>query len=221
MKKPLKLTFVFLILFSSVHAQTHIKTGPSAGINFAKMSFKSSKDGIGLTPSVLAAFHVGWDVQFALAKNLGLQTGVEVSSKGSRYNFYGTPFQLTPSYIEVPVNVMFKNVIFPVLFLSAGPYFAYAIHGNVQYGAIITDMNLGHSSNSIIRKFDYGLDIGIGLDAPALQISGKYEMGIANLSPGGYFNRIRNSVFEISLTVFLRHHGYRAKGTRHHRFLLF
>lgn len=221
MKKPLRLTFVFLILFSTVQAQTHIKTGPSAGINFAKMSFKSSKDGIGLTPAVLAAFHVGWDVQFNLAKNLGLQTGVEVTSKGSRYNVDGTPFRITPSYLEVPVNIMVKNVIAPVLFLSAGPYFAYAIHGDVQYGAIITNMNLGNSTNRMIRRFDCGLDIGIGLDAPSLQISGKYEMGIANLSTGGYFNKMRNGVFEVSLTVFLRRKGYHMKRKHHHRFLGF
>lgn len=219
MKKPLKLTFVFLLLFSAVQAQTHIKTGPRAGINIATMSFKSTQDGKKLSPIPLAAFHVGWDVEFNLAKNLGLQSGIEITSKGSLYNVGGTSFRLTPSYLEIPVNLMVKNVIAPMLFLSAGPYFAYAIHGDVQYGAIITNMNLGNSTDSMIKRFDCGLDIGIGLDAPALQISGKYEMGITNLSPGGYFNKMRNGVFEISLTVFLKRRGYHPKGKHHHRFL--
>lgn len=221
MKKPSLLTFVFLFLFSAIQAQTHIRTGPSAGVNFATMSFKSTQDNTRLSPVILAAFHVGWDMEFPLDKNLGLQTGIALTSKGSIYNIAGTSFRLTPSYLEIPVNLMVKNVIAPMLFFSVGPYFAYAIHGDVQYGAIITTMNLGNSSNSMIKKFDYGLDVGIGLDTPSLQISGKYEMGIANLSPGGNFNKIRNGVFEICLTVFLRHNRYHAKKTHHHRFLLF
>lgn len=222
MKKPLRLTVAFLILFSTIHAQTHIKTGPEAGINFAKMSFKSSQTGMELKPSAIAAFHVGWVVQFNVAKNLDLQTGLELTTKGSRFNFDGTTLQLTPSYLEIPVNLMVKNIVLPVMFFSAGPYFSRGFYGNVQYGAIITNMNLGNSSESMIKRFDYGLDVGIGLDAPSIQISGKYEMSIANLSPGGYFDKIRNGVFEFSLTFFLRHQGYRTKEhTPHHRFLRF
>jgi len=132
MKKPLKRTFIFLLLFSAVQAQTHIKTGPRAGINIATITFKSTQDGKKLSPIPLAAFHVGWDVEFNLAKNLGLQSGIEITSKGFIYNIAGKSLRLTPNYLEKPVNIMVKNVIAPMLFLSAGPYFAYAFHGNVQ-----------------------------------------------------------------------------------------
>lgn len=202
MKPKLKITLLILILFSVSQLKAKVKTGPEAGINFSRMTLQSS--GVAIVPSALTTFHIGWDVEFNLKHHLGLQTGLIFSSKGAKYNVNGYEFQITPSYLVVPINLMIKNIISPMVFLSAGPYFAYGFSGKIKSGAFISDMNFGDSNDSYIKHFDYGLDLGIGFGTSSFQLSGKYELGIANLSPQKpSSNKIRNGVFEVSLAIFL------------------
>lgn len=223
MKKLFKLTFACLIVLAASQTKAQVRVGPEAGLNLAKMTFKSS--GIGITPSTLVTFHAGVDVEFKLTKSVFLQTGVLYSIKGTKYsepitlgkkdaiangpqlNLKDTQassdFQISPNYIEVPIHFMAKfDMGNPKLFLLAGPYFAYGVGGKIKSGGESQNINFGNDDNSDLKPLDIGLDLGLGVEFSGLQISGRYGIGLADISTTSDVT-IRNSVIQVSLAYMI------------------
>jgi hypothetical protein len=203
MKNLMKSTMVICLMFIIPVIQAQPKIGPTAGLNLSTMTLKSM--GVSLDPKTLVGFNVGVISEFNLKGNLALQPSLLFSTKGSKFSVLEEDMKISPSYIEIPVNAVYKfGTGSPKYFLSAGPYFAFGIGGKVDYGGESADIAYGSDDSSDMKAFDYGLNLGAGVEINRLVISAHYGLGLTNLAPVTTDDtKMKNNVIGISISYFL------------------
>jgi hypothetical protein len=179
----MRFAWMVCLIFSVTIMQAQIKFGPKAGLNLSTMTLKNS--GIAVDPKTLVGFHVGVISEIPLKGNFVLQPALLYSSKGSKYSFGGEDMSISPGFIELPVNAVYKFDIGNMkLFLNAGPYFAYGISGKIKSGGESQSIEFGSDDNADMKPFDMGINFGAGLEIQNFLISLNYDLGLANLVPG-------------------------------------
>ncbi len=71
-----------------------------------------------------------------------------------------------------------------------GPYFAYGIGGKFKTPDYTRDIHYVPSVNSDMKRFDFGLNFGVGLEIHKFQISAQYGLGLLNLAPSEAVNAV-------------------------------
>jgi hypothetical protein len=211
MKKG-KLIFCFTVLSLFIITAKAQEKKSSAilrgGVNLANVSV-TDNGGID-DAKMLTSFQVGIIGDLNITSFLALQPGVIFSGKGTKTqrgsesdaNFYRATSN--PYYVEVPVNLVFKT---PTgnsnFFVGAGPYIAMGIAGKNKVDGKIGGVSYSSERNikwsnddpttlnqeegsgfGIMKRFDYGLNGTIGVEASKLVISANYGLGLAKLQSG-------------------------------------
>lgn len=209
----MKRVLAFFVLFCGIvnfSAQAQLRFGAVGGVNVSTMSIE--ENGVGFDPKSLVGFHVGGFMDISLTDRLSLQPAVLYSTKGSNYKGFDLTFKTT--YIEVPVNFVYKLGWSDYYFLViAGPYFGYGVGGYMSYGGAKADMKWGSSSTDILKPFDMGLNTGVGVTYKNVQLSLIYQFGLANISNFSNLEGMdlqepanigsHNSVLSMSLSYFI------------------
>ncbi|MEJ7737283.1 MAG: porin family protein [Chitinophagaceae bacterium] len=134
--------------------------GIRAGVNFQNLNGKNS-NGDKLENDLKPGFHVGVNADIPVATDFYIQPGVLFSTKGAKVPSTTNESKINLSYIEVPVNLLYKPAFGTGrLLLGFGPYVGYAIGGKV--------------------KPDNGNDFDIKF---------QNSVSLAELRTGGYFSR--------------------------------
>lgn len=228
-KKNLVLSFVALsLMVISAQAQksSAILRG---GVNLANVSV-TDNGGID-DAKMLTSFQVGIIGDLNITSFLALQPGVVFTGKGSKTqrgnesdaNFYRATSN--PYYVEVPVNLVFKTPTGTSnFFVGAGPYIAMGIAGKNKVKGKIAGVSYSSENNikwsnddpttlneeegsgfGILKRFDYGLNGTIGVEASKLVISANYGLGLAKLQSGsggsGEDNNNKHRVLSFTLGV--------------------
>ena len=177
--------FVFVFVFSLITAQlkAQVKFGPKAGLNLTEMSLKSGD--LSYNPSTVAGFHVGFILETRINKHFYLQPGIFYSTKGSNYKIGMENVSISPDYIEIPVNFLWKINLKGTakLLIYTGPYFAAGIAGSYNINGNSKKIKFGTSASDDLKPFDYGLNFGVGFEIHHFQITGQYGYGLMNLNP--------------------------------------
>ncbi len=201
MKRLLSI-FIIALATMSTKAQTYIQ----GGANFANIT--NTNDGQTEENGVLTTFNAGFLSRFGLSSIIDLESGVLLSGRGSKAETYfngGNDYVKTkfnPLYIEVPLNLVFK-VPFDKglgLFFNAGPYVAVGVAGKSKVESKIGVLS-STSSNSIkfsnddpftsqqddaaynkLKRFDYGVNIGTGVEFKHLLLKANYGLGLAKIN---------------------------------------
>lgn len=179
------------------------RSGPEfgivAGANLANISATGGSGDI--TTGLVAGVSARW----RLAGPWSIQPELLYSQKGSKDSFddpdFGPgSFKLRLDYIEAPIHVRYdipaRSTVKP--FLLAGPYLGYRLGcdaksegvgidcdgGSIDIGGGQTiDVDLG------LKRFDYGLSAGGGIDFPlggrTAMIGARYGLGLAKLASEG------------------------------------
>ena len=201
-------SFLVLVLISTIaygqQARLH------GGINLANVSIND--DGGVDDANMLTAFQLGVIGDVHLGSIVYLQPGIVYTGKGSKVQ-NGDPGQngyykqtFNPSYIEVPVNLVFKSpaVGNTRFFGGAGPYMAIGVGGkaktegrnlvgieyNVERDIEFSDDDPTTLSEeegagfNIVRRFDYGLNGVAGIEGKSMVLSVNYGYGLAKLQSG-------------------------------------
>ena len=178
------------------------------GVNLANVSI--TKDGGIDDAKMLTSFQAGIIGDINITTFLALQPGIVFTGKGTKTqrgnegdaNFYRATSN--PYYIEVPVNLVFKTPTGSSnFFIGAGPYFAMGIAGKNKVNGSIAGVSYSSEKNikfsnddpttldeeegsgfGILKRFDYGLNGTIGIEASNLVISANYGLGLAKLQSG-------------------------------------
>lgn len=180
--KNLKFAFVICMLFIVTGMQAQVKFGPTAGLNLSTMTAKSG--GISLDPKTIVGFNVGIIAEFGFTDNLFLQPALLFTTKGSKYTIFESEATITPSFIEIPVNVVYKfGSGSTKFFVNAGPYFAYGIGGKIKSGGESVKISFGSGESNDMKPLDFGLTFGAGVELNNFIISAHYGLGLANLAP--------------------------------------
>lgn len=166
------------------------------GVNLANIS--NNDDGGYDDSRMLTSFQAGVIGDFNLTEFLALQPGLLYTGKGIKFENSQQKLTFNPRYLELPVNLVFKtptgNAKF---FVGAGPYIAMGIGGKFKGEGLIDFENDIEFTNDDpltaeeegagafrVRRFDYGLNGTIGIEASNLVVSANYGLGLAKIASG-------------------------------------
>ncbi len=206
---------ILLSVISSFYVSSFAQTtfGLRGGLNLADISLKTS--GIGIDASKMKpGFHVGAVVDHSITDILAIETGLMLETKGSKIKasaIGGTTGEAVTNifYLDVPVNLKasydFGGIGIYGLF---GPYVGFALSSKDKYtgdfesaaGMSEYDNKIGNSDTDDLKRMDFGLTMGTGVEIDKFQLGVGYDLGLANIQPGGDSdNFVKNKVFKISV----------------------
>ncbi|AYL94710.1 porin family protein [Mucilaginibacter celer] len=222
MKKPI---LSLLLIFITLSAFAQLPTiGIKGGVNFATLSASGQANNVVAGTNLQASsgsvtsfnFGVFADIKFG---HLSLQPAVNFTGKGgtfdgttgplpggstsqvhSKYNLY---------YVQVPVNIVYHiPVVIGEIYLGAGPYGSYGVHGKLKQSAINTQNGSFSSSRDIkfgdesgeIKRMDYGANAIAGIKLKGgLLFNINYDLGLTNILPDADGNKMKTRVLGASV----------------------
>ena len=195
--------FYLIALLLFVQISNAQRFGIKGGVNFANIDF--SGGGLTISGESLTGFHIGPVAEINLADNLYFNTGLLYSLKGTKLDleFEGEGVKATDKihYLEIPLNAAYK---FPIndaanIFVQAGPYLAYGLSGKEKAEADgVEEEGDLFEGDDAMKRFDWGLGFGGGVEFGSIVASINYQLGLANLSDESSAEA-KMKVFQISL----------------------
>ncbi len=193
--KQLFVSVYLLAACITIHAQSKkqsggISFGARAGINFQNINGRDFNDNK-LENKLVPRFHAGLNAELPLADEFFVQPGVLFATKGTK--FKGSNTVLNLSYIEVPVNLVFKPTLGSgKLLLGLGPYVGFGIGGKLKptNGNDVTvdfrnKVNIfEYATFSYYRSLDAGANLLFGYELSSkLSVQLNAQLGLVNINP--------------------------------------
>lgn len=203
MKKLLIITMLAGI-FTKTKAQVYVQ----GGVNLANIT--QTKSGQTQDNNLLTTFNVGILSRFNLSQPIDLESGLLFEGRGSKANsYFGSTnddnyvkTKFNPLYLEVPLNVVVRIPLQKKMniFFNAGPYAAMGIAGKSTTDSKIVGATTSSSSNikfsnddpftsqqddaayDKIKRFDFGLNFGGGLDLGKVLLKVNYGFGLTKIN---------------------------------------
>jgi len=196
-----------LLLTVPALAQSDVTFGIRAGVNFQNLNGKDI-DGDKLENDLKTGFNVGVNAEIPVGIDFYLQPGLLFSTKGAKYNFQGIEATRNISYLELPINFLYKPELGDGhLLLGFGPYAAYALGGKIKGGGNDIDMEFGNEIGET-KPFDAGANLLAGYEFNNnLSFQLNAGLGLINMynrQDGDSKSSVKNTGFGVSL-------GYRFK----------
>ncbi|MFR9164958.1 MAG: porin family protein [Dysgonomonas sp.] len=193
----LVVVFAFGTIFN---AKAQVTILGSAGANISRLNNSSADSRFG--------YQLGGYIDYALPKSWSVYSGLLLTTKGTK-NYEGNDdSSVNAIYLEVPVMCAYNINLSKStnLRISLGPYFAVGIGGNtritrfykVESGQRTERRNYNTFADDVLKTFDYGADIRIGIETRAYLISFASQFGIPNISGGAFDRSARNQNYSIT-----------------------
>lgn len=185
-------------VFTTARSQVYLQ----GGVNLANVSTTAS--GQTQDNKTLTSFNAGILGRVNIAAPLAFETGLLVDGRGSKStnttsgdNYYTAKFN--PLYLEVPANLVLRLPLQSSsnIFINAGPYIAMGIAGKSKVDGRVAGVEF-HSSTDIqftstdptaddqayskLKRFDFGLNFGAGIDVGKLLVKVNYGLGMAKIN---------------------------------------
>ena len=201
-----KLLTIILGAFLITTAKSQIYV--QGGLNLANIT--TSNSGATQKNNMLPTFNAGVMARSNRNEPIALEAGLLLEGRGAKSDYYITSStddnyiktKFNPLYLELPVNLILR---FPLegksnIFINAGPYVAMGIAGKSK----VETKLLGSVNNSTydikfnnddpttsqqedarfdrLKKFDYGLNLGAGVDFKKVLVKVNYGYGLAKIN---------------------------------------
>lgn len=192
------------LFFTQAHSQVYVQ----GGVNLANITKTSS--GQTEKNNLLTTFNAGILGRFGLSQLIDLESGLLLEGRGSQAESYFTnstdnnyvKTRFNPLYLELPLNLVVR---FPLqkntnLFIQGGPYAAMGIAGNSKTDSKILGVTSSGTSKikfsnddpftsqqddaayDKLKRFDFGLNIGGGLDLGKVLLKVNYGLGLTKIN---------------------------------------
>ena len=164
MKTKIWFAVIAAALFTTTtNAQSKTTFGIRAGINFQNLNGKNS-DGDKLDNKLKTGFNAGVNAEVPVGSDFYVQPGVLFSTKGAKFSDVNGGVSRNLSYIEIPVNFLYKPELGEGrVLLGFGPYAAFAVGGNTKIGSNKTDLEFGGDVGES-KRFDAGANLLAGYE---------------------------------------------------------
>jgi hypothetical protein len=192
-----KITALIACLIVTHAAMAQFKLGVKGGTNIMKIDGKSFRD------EFRYGYHLGAFVEIGLGGKLGIQPEVLFNQVSSRVdsNFkniyqnavdFGSYRDVKLNYLSIPLILNYK--LGNVLSLQAGP----------QFGVLMSGGNtLLENGREAFRNGDLSMLGGAQINISKLRLTGRYIVGLNNISEIDDQNKWRNQGFQLSLGLAL------------------
>jgi len=214
------LALIFLISLPAVIGQSSEKGKISfailGGINFQNLTGKDIT-GDKLENDMIIGYHAGLNVQMPLAGEIYFQPGLIFSTKGAKSINGSLTTTYNISYIELPLNVVYKGRLGNgYVLLGFGPYIAYAVGGKATSvlgdAEVKSDIEFQNSVEltypllaTYLKAFDAGGNIFAGYEtAGGIFLQLNAQLGMLKINPeNAWINNdessLKNTGFGLSL----------------------
>ena len=217
MKKLVQLLFVTLFTFSFLNSYAQ-SFGFKGGLNLSKMLIADDDETYSDEFDIQPGFHVGPIVELPVNEMISIESGLLLNTKGFRGedsetfgdDMYEYKTVANILYVDIPVTAKARfDVGGMKVFGNFGPYVGVALSGKAENESTFNgetekdtyDFEIGSDEEEDdIRRLDFGLLIGAGVEINSIQIGVSYGYGLANVSAyreDG--NEIKNRVIGVSL----------------------
>ena len=181
--------------------------GITGGLNWNNINGKSV-NGSELDNKLRTGFNAGINVEIPIGSSFYIQPGVEYRVKGAELN---NSDKLTLSYIDVPVNLVYKPSFGPgKILLGFGPYVGVGLDGSVKSNGIKRDVtftntySVSEAADIQFKRLDAGANFMAGYEfRNKISASIKAQLGLININPDTDIpndkTRYRNTGFGLSL----------------------
>lgn len=191
-------------LFYTAKSQIYVQ----GGLNLSNIT--TSASGGTQQNNLLTTFNAGIMGRSNKTEPIALEAGLLIDGRGAKSNSYLTSSTndnyvkatFNPLYLELPINFVVRLPLTHNnnIFLNAGPYAAMGIGGKTK----IETSFLGQKSNSTstiefnnddptttqqedasydkLKRFDYGVNVGAGIDLRKLLLKVNYGYGLAKIN---------------------------------------
>ncbi|MEX0845908.1 MAG: porin family protein [Balneolaceae bacterium] len=173
--------------------------GIKAGLNISEMFIEDDDGNLSDDYDSKAGLHFGLIAEYPINENLNFETGLLISQKGFKGSLEETLFGETLKadilfktlYLDIPLNAKAAHTISnKQVFGIFGPYIAIGLTGEYEsefsyMGESETDnedINWGNDEDDDLRRLDYGLNAGAGIEINSIQFRVSYSLGLANVS---------------------------------------
>ncbi len=191
--------------------------GVLGGVNFQNLSGKDFS-GDKLEYDLIIGYHAGLNIQIPIAPEFYFQPGVLFSTKGAKNVGDLITRTITLSYIEVPLNLVYKGLLGNgYVMVGFGPYVGYAVKGKDKFeGGAVSIANDIEFKNVVdagdpltstyFKALDAGANIFVGYElARGLFFQLNAQLGFLKINPednrlsGDNRSEIKNTGFGLSL----------------------
>jgi hypothetical protein len=119
-------------------------------------------------------------------KNLVIQPQLNYVTKGGVSDYYDSRLDL--GYIEMPVNIYYRQKPAQGFFIGGGPYFGFAVSGKIKSETNgDREIQFGNEYTDDYHRFDFGINLVSGYLLPnGLQFAMNYSVGLNNISTFNY-----------------------------------
>ena len=201
------------------------------GLNLANIT--KTKNGETQKNNLLPTFNAGVMARFGLSDVFDLESGLLLTGRGAKAETYFTgatddnyiKTKFNPVYVELPLNAVVK---FPLdvksksnIFINAGPYIAMGVFGKSKIDSRFLGVTSTSSSDikfnnddpttsdqedanyDKLKRFDYGINLGGGIDFGKLILKANYGFGLAKINSTQTNNTAddRNKFRTVSISV--------------------
>jgi len=207
MKKLLIIVFA-LGMASTSFAQTFALRG---GLNLANMKLEAEGEESPDT-EMSPGFHVGGIVEIPLSEVFAIETGLLLSTKGLKQeetdpNFGTSKFVITTYNLDIPITAKaYVNAGSEIkIYFNLGTYLGYGLSGKFkeEYNGTTDedDIEMGSDPETDdMKRFDFGLLGGAGIEFKSFQLGAAYSLGLADLFTDPDFGlKMYNRVLAISV----------------------
>jgi len=226
MKKLLFVLLLITVIKGVANAQFFYAQG---GLNLSNITNNSS--GATEDNAALASFNAGLMARFDVSAIVDIETGLLLTGKGAKAetSFNGgedyIKSSFNPLYVELPVNLLVNIPLTKSakLFLNAGPYAAIGVAGKSKVNSQFLGIKLSSeediqfnnddpftseqedASYNKLKRFDYGLNFGGGIDLKKVLIKVNYGLGLTKIGSTEDNNNADDKnkyrVFSVSLGI--------------------
>jgi len=202
---------LFMILNFVVLGQSIIFRG---GISISNISsISKSKDYLENTKPYYAV-NMSALSNMKITDNVILETGLHLCTRGIKQEVEQmsgirtviSKNKLLLAYLNIPLNLKIThNFNKTKIYSSFGPYIGSGLIGNKKIQLDSNDLNLPYAKRVIwgndentddLRRLDYGLSIGVGIEFNSIQLGIAYYQGISNISSNRDL-KLFNRAFEV------------------------
>lgn len=197
MKKLLAIAFC-VGMFTTAKSQIYVQ----GGVNLANIT--TSTSGATQKNNLLTSFNAGILGRSNATEPIALETGLLLEGRGSKTEggsgvaSYKATFN--PLYLELPVNLIIRVPLQSKtsnIFINGGPYIAMGIAGKSKVDGQLggaqfnsskdikftsTDPTADDQAYSKLKRFDYGVNIGAGVDLGKVLLKANYGLGLAKIN---------------------------------------
>lgn len=176
-----------------------------AGLNLSKMLFKDNDENYDLTMN--HGFHIGAIVDMPFNEFLSFESGLLFTTKGYKYEYKeGFNLKVKLHYLDIPLTLKASRDLWKgfKIFGTAGPYVGIGLSGKAKgtiEGVSYEDnITWGSSDEDDLKRFEWGLTFGGGVEINSIIIGISYDLGLSNISANQDNGTIaKNKVLKFSI----------------------